>query len=359
MSVDKRPNGTYRVRWREYNGGPQRTRTFERKRDADAFDRDMQHALQHGAYVDPAAGNVALVQMMREHAQRQPWRYNTQRNAEWALTHAKAFFDDMPVGQVRTHHLQAFVTSLDLEPNSVRTIWRPVRQTVRAAHLDGIIGRDPCPRVKLPRVTNDELVVPTVEEVAELFTTADDDFAVAVVLGAGLGLRAAEACGLTADRVNFLRREVRVDRQWHGVLDRLEPVKYAASARTIPASAAVLDRLAVHIEQHGTGEHGVLLHDERRPMKGNRFGYRWKRLTTATGSEATFHELRHHFASTLLTAGCSIVAAQRALGHATASVTLNTYGHLMPSDADRVRSAIEDAWRAEDSVRTDEVRQGL
>jgi hypothetical protein len=30
-SIDKRPNGGYRARWREYPGGPQRTRHFARK----------------------------------------------------------------------------------------------------------------------------------------------------------------------------------------------------------------------------------------------------------------------------------------------------------------------------------------
>jgi len=34
------------------------------------------------------------------------------------------------------------------------------------------------------------------------------------VLGAGLGLRHAEASGLTVDRVLWLERCVRVDRQW-------------------------------------------------------------------------------------------------------------------------------------------------
>ena|SRR5215207_5432582 len=34
-SVDKRPNGMWRARWREYPGGPQRTKAFPRKVDAE------------------------------------------------------------------------------------------------------------------------------------------------------------------------------------------------------------------------------------------------------------------------------------------------------------------------------------
>jgi integrase len=42
----------------------------------------------------------------------------------------------------------------------------------------------------------------------------------------------------------------------------------------------------------------------------------------------TFHDLRHHVASVLIAAGCSIKAVQEGLGHANASETLDTYSQL-------------------------------
>ena len=36
-SIDKRANGRYLARWREYPGAPQKTRTFRRKKDAERF----------------------------------------------------------------------------------------------------------------------------------------------------------------------------------------------------------------------------------------------------------------------------------------------------------------------------------
>ena len=57
-----------------------------------------------------------------------------------------------------------------------------------------------------------------------------------------------------------------------------------------------------------------------------------------------FHQLRHHFASVLIGAGCSIKAVQEALGHANASETLYTYSHLWPADEDRIRAAVDGAW---------------
>jgi hypothetical protein len=68
--------------------------------------------------------------------------------------------------------------------------------------------------VKLPARRTGEIVPPTVEQVELLVDAAPVWFRPAVILGAGLGLRQAEASGLTADRVLWLERAVRVNRQW-------------------------------------------------------------------------------------------------------------------------------------------------
>ncbi len=361
-SIDKRPDGKWRARYREIPGGPQKTRHFKLKRDAEDFVLAIANDLRRGVYVDPALGRVSLTRAMAEHIDRQPYRHNTRVNALNALGHVRAFFGERTIASVRSSDLQAFVTSLGLEPRTVATIYQHLRTTLRAAHLDGVLGRDPAQRIKLPKHDGRDIVVPTVHEAGALYDGAPGGFAVAVVLGAGLGLRSGEAAGLTVDRVDFLHREVKIDRQWHGKLDRFEPVKYAASNRTIPASDRVLESIAAHIERHGTGEQGVLLHAESgRPLNSNRMDWRWEQTLRSAGLEITFHHLRHSFASSLIAAGCSIVAVQRALGHAKPSVTLDVYGHLMPSDTDRIRTAVDLAWSsaAEDSLRTDQDRNIL
>ena len=76
--------------------------------------------------------------------------------------------------------------------------------------------------MKLPAGNRGEVVLPTTEQVATHYETAVPWLRPAVVLGAGLGLRAGETAGLTLDRVLWLERAVRIDRQWlsrHGVND--------------------------------------------------------------------------------------------------------------------------------------------
>ena len=64
-SIDKRPDGHYRARWREYAGGPQKTRQFERKADAQRFLDGVRGDLARGLYVDPDGGRVKF----REYAE--------------------------------------------------------------------------------------------------------------------------------------------------------------------------------------------------------------------------------------------------------------------------------------------------
>jgi integrase len=63
----------------------------------------------------------------------------------------------------------------------------------------------------------------------------------------------------------------------------------------------------------------------------------------------TSHDLRHHYASVLLTAGESVIAVAERLGHENATLVLTTYGHLLPDAGERTRRAVDSAWRAPDA----------
>ena len=56
--IDKRSDGRYRARWREYPGGPQKTRHFDRKADADRFLDGIRGDLARGVHIDPSAGKM-------------------------------------------------------------------------------------------------------------------------------------------------------------------------------------------------------------------------------------------------------------------------------------------------------------
>jgi len=65
-------------------------------------------------------------------------------------------------------------------------------------------------------------------------------------------------------------------------------------------------------------------------------------MTTGNKIDHRLLDLRHYYASGLIAAGCDVVTVQRALGHASAAMTLTTYSHLWPDASDRTRKAAEE-----------------
>jgi integrase len=210
--------------------------------------------------------------------------------------------------------------------------------------LDGVIARDPSVALKLPRAERGQVEPLSDEQVARLHDAAEDWFRIAIVLGAALGLRQSEASAVTVDRIDFLRRSLRVDRQWTRQCG-FGPTKTAGSTRTVPVASPVLDLVARHVERYGVGEYGVLVHRDAAPMGHNPWQWEMRKARAVSGlTGVRYHDLRDHAASKLIAAGLSVVAVARFLGHDNPSTTLRTYAHLWGDDNDRIRSAMAEAW---------------
>jgi integrase len=59
----------------------------------------------------------------------------------------------------------------------------------------------------------------------------------------------------------------------------------------------------------------------------------------------TLHEARHTFASLMIAAGVNAKALSTYMGHASITITLDRYGHLMPGNEDEA-AAMLDAYLA-------------
>lgn len=358
-SIDRRPNGTYRARWREHPGGPQRTKTFRRRVDAERFLVSVQHALYSGAYVDPARSRTTLEDWWPIWSARQPWRPSTldRATSAWRF-HIAPAFGRRQLGSLRRGEVEDWARSLNVAPSTAGSIVQTLGALLEGAVVDGLLAVNPAARAKRPKVERLPVVPPTVADVEALTAAAPPWFAVAVTLGAMAGLRQGEATGLTLDRALLLRRELRVDRQLLSPVAQptvLGPPKTKRSVRTVPLADTAVERIARHVEQHGTGTHGVIVHRDGQPLRRQRLSAVWRDTVAAAGLPigTRFHDLRHFYASVLLDGGVGVPAAAEYLGHSPA-ILLSTYGHLMPSSATVARSVVQRAFDvAEDSLRTD------
>jgi integrase len=242
--------------------------------------------------------------------------------------------------------------SESLAPSTVSVAHRIVAGIFRAAVRDRRVSTSPCEGTKLPKREPKRVKPLSTETVAALIAAVPDRYRTLFVLAAGTGMRQGEVFGLTADRINWLRRQVVVDRQLillPGRAPYLAPPKTAASHRTIPLPQVVVDALAAHLAAFPAGPTGFVFTTEAgSPIRRTAFHAQvWMPAVRAVGlaGTETFHGLRHHYASLLIRHGESVKTVQARLGHASASETLDTYSHLWPDSEERTREAVDLAWR--------------
>jgi hypothetical protein len=128
-SIEKRPNGRDRARWREYPSGPQKTRQFARKGDAERFLGRIRGDLARGVYIDRAGGRTLFGDYAEAWRSGQVHRRGTAGQAERYLRiHAYPTLGRRPIGAIRRSEIQAWVPeqSEELAPGSVQVVYRSV-----------------------------------------------------------------------------------------------------------------------------------------------------------------------------------------------------------------------------------------
>jgi len=340
--------------WKAATRGPDgatRSKTFTRQTDAKRWLAAQEHAMASGSWVNPDLGKVTFGAYAASWAAQQPHRPSTAATVGSRLrTHLLPALGERPLASIRPSDMRSLVGSLSkaLAPGTVQVVYRLAATIFRAAVEDGHLVKTPCPaRMALPRPDGHKVEPMTVEEVHAMAESVDERYGAAVIAGGGLGLRQAELFGLTVDRVDWLRRTVRVDRQLLtlvGSAPAFAPVKTEASVRTIPAPTVVLEAFTAHLRAFGEGPDRLIFSTaEGRPVRPEKASMVWRRGAARSGlpGKTGWHDLRHFYASLLIQAGGNVKVLQSRLGHKSALVTLDTYGHLWPDSEDATRAAVD------------------
>lgn len=348
----KLPDGSFRdagwqVRYVDPDGR-QRLRVFKKKGDAADFRTEVEHRTRTGTYIDPSAGRVTFQEFAESWRKVQPWRPNTSAQAESRLRlHVYPAIGGRPLQAIKPTELQALVRDRadHLAPATLEVTISYVQAVFLAAIADRLIRTSPADKLKVPDAERVPVVPLERHQWLAFQAALPDRLQVAALLGVGVGLRQGEAQGLTVDRINFLKREIVVDRQMLAT-GKFGPPKTKASRRTIPVSKSVLDALAAQIKSYpdkDTARGLVLTGADGGRVSRTTFNSAIAAAAKAVGldDKQRFHALRHTYASMLIRGGCSVKVVQARMGHATAQETLDTYGHLWPDDDDRTRAAVE------------------
>ena len=339
----------WRARYRHPELGTQHQRTFDRKVEAQRWLRQELGKLDTGTWVDAAAGSVTFEDFFGLWAARQVWTTNTQVAMRLAVRTTP--FRSMPVGAIRTSHVESWVKAMAtptaerpaLAPGTVKTRFVNVRSVFRAAVRDRVIGVDPTDGIQ-----------PAPAAQARRGAADPDPTGGGPVPGRGRralpgvrrGLRPGRAAagrgrGLQFADVDYPRGLLHVRRQVQragGAAVEIRLPKYG-SERSVPMPAELAVLLREH-EELGHRADWLFSGAEDYPPHQNTVGHQWRVTQRRAGlSGIRLHDLRHFYASGLIADGCDVVTVQRALGHAKASTTLDTYAKLWPSGEDRTRKA--------------------
>lgn len=350
--------------------GKEYAKTFTTEKAAKAWVGEQERALRRGEWISPEDEATTLLDLARE------WRDeatkpNTIANRT-ALVDNLGDLGGIPLGKIRPGHISDWTRTLltgrpwkadkPLSASTVAVMTGQVSGLLNRAREDGLILR--VPRISSPKapprltISRQDLVTP--QEVAQILEVATSGkknrngpptparpwLADMIWVALGSGGRISEICGLHPEDLDVLRGELSLVAQAEPGGRRRVGLK-TEKPRTVPIPKEIARLLEKRIKDHEVGRKQPIFPyegaaEDRVYHDRNSAGRALARVVDILGMrDITFHDFRHYYASVMIAQGASVAEVQAALGHATATTTLNTYTHLFGRHEDRTREAAD------------------
>lgn len=352
--------------------GREHAQGFARKTEAQAW-LDQQVSDQvTGTWTDPALSGITFgviaARWLTTKSNRSPKTVAGYRSLLDTIVLSR--WKDVPLRDIRFDELQVWISNLSTD-GSVRFEGKGLSASrVRQAHqLVGAVLKfavkakhlpaNPADGVELPRLPETEQRYLTHEQLHRVAVAAGRLRTLVLVLGY-CGLRFGEAAALQVSDVDLDNRRIRVRRSVTHVakIGLVEGPTKNHSSRSVPVPKFLARLLETEIA--GKDSRALVLPSRRGgylPLGEGRYWFD-KATAAVEGCEGIrLHDLRHSCASLAIRAGANVKVVQRLLGHKSATLTLDRYGHLFPDDLDAVANAFDEA--AADDLRTIPVGNAL
>ena len=324
--------------------------------------------LDEGTYMEPAKDTVEewLDTWMETYVRYSVKPYTVDAYKRNCDNYIKPAMGKVRLSALTAPQIQRFYNSLltekRLSPKTVKNIHGTFHRALGQAMKLGMIRSNPTDLCDLPKARRKE-IHPMEEKDITAFLRAIDGCKYELLYRVTLftGMRQGEILGLTWDCVDFEHNTIYVNKQ----LQRTEKVggKYvlvptkSGRSRMITVAPSVMSLLKKQKSQQaqmqllaGTDWENpwdlVFTNDTGGHLVHMTVYKVFKEIVKSMGLEqARFHDLRHSYAVVSLESGDDIKTVQTNLGHATASFTLDVYGHvsqkMRQQSADRMEQFIQ------------------
>jgi integrase len=272
--------------------------------------------------------------------------------------HLLPAFKGRPVAQIDTPTVEEFLVNMRAQGVAVGTIHRVravLRNVLQTAVKGGAIRSNPCAGIRIAQAKRQEPVFLSVDEVRRLADEIADpprpsrhahreypEYGLLVLFAAYTGLRSSELVALKVRRLSLMNpRQASVE-----VLEAITEVgaedgvgglalgdtKNNGHRRVGIPSFLVHDLV---MQTAGMGSDDLVFRSpDGGPLRHKNFYARHFKPAVARAGlprRTRFHDLRHSYASLLIAQGAHAKVVQERLGHSSIRVTLDVYGHLLPS----------------------------
>ncbi|SUA72633.1 site-specific tyrosine recombinase XerC [Nocardia otitidiscaviarum] len=356
----------YMVRYRKPDGKPTKKRGFRRKIDAEKFMATVEVQKMTGEYIAPSMGRATIAEVGEAWLPRQVHTkdsWSERVESIWRV-HVKPYWGTRQVASITRPEVRDWIAGIDRAPSTIEDIHGVLLAVLDEAVDERRIAANPAAGVSLPRRVPVDHVYLTHDQVATLANECSKGTEIVMLL-AYSGMRWGEMAALRPRDVDLDRRRIRIARSASKVNSRSvigTPKSWEQRTVAIPAEVADLLRPVVTAQKNPTGliwsrEDGTPI---RPPTTTHWFTKAVGRCISAsvpcgddgepTGPaifpRVTAHQLRHTAASLMISSGAHVKTIQRQLGHKSATMTLDNYGHLFEDDLDEVAGRMGTGFRA-------------
>ena len=324
--------------------------------------REVLAGLDRG--VLPADDRQTVAQYLNhwlEHVARHRVRPTTfRRYAELVRLHALPQLGGLPLAKLTAQHLERLYAAKlaeGLSPRTVEFLHAVLRAALKHAVRQGLRATNPTDAVQAPRPRAARLQPLDAEQARRLLQAAQgDDLEALVTLALMTGMREGELLGLRWQDVDLERGRLHVRHtlQWlRGGQWQLAEPKTPRARRTIrlPATAVeALRRQRVRLAElrlragPAWADHDLVFpNTSGAPLSASTLQHGlFPRLLARAGlPRIRFHDLRHTYATLALRNGESPKVVQETLGHASVTITLDTYSHVLPEVQEQAAERME------------------
>ena len=318
--------------------------------DAERKLRELLTALDHGILVN--GSKMTLGQFLKIWVRDYVDTNTSVRTAQGYIERIKAYIEphlgDLPLTKLTAHHVQSLHSWMLTKGLSARTVvgtHRVLRQALGHAIKWGILLHNPCDAVPPPKPQHREMNAMDTADVEKFLNiAAGSRYGPVYFLAIYTGLRRSELLGLRWSAVDLDVKSISITETLQYIngkgLTVLEP-KTARSRRMVtlpPSAVALLSGLKVKQKDEIT-EFGLEWSESRyvfsqadgSPLYPNLVSRAFSQLMKeAEIPRVRFHDLRHTHATLMVKQGVNPKIVSERLGHASVTITLDTYSHVLP-----------------------------